>query len=501
MLKAGDRIGDWIIDRPLGEGGMGAVFRVHSALSERVDAALKVMKPSLEPDARARFVREAEALSALRHPAIIRVMGFSEDPRRGLLYLVMELAAGETLKRRLERGPMGLAEALATFVPLAGGLEHAHTAGISHRDLKPSNVILTPDGVRLVDFGIAAGAESGDLTGGGHLGTLSYLPPEVFRGEKAEPRMIDVYGLGLLLNEALTGVHPFPIEPGLTPAAALATVGMRKLQQPALDPGEVAPALLRDLVRRATDPDARRRPDMVEMRRVLASLVERRGGGAVAVASAAAPSRVPAWTPPADATTRVPDPVMPPGGVAASDRTTSRVRRRWRERRRSVIVAWLASMLAAALLAALIILMVRGNGGRDEALTPEGSPTPLFSPSGTPPAARAPVRVSSPRPTPSPSPIGTPSPFYSVSPALPSPSPRASAAAHPSPPAAAAEPSAAPPSPGPRPSTPAPTPRPSPAATPTPRPSPVTTPTPSPEATPPADPSPAPSPPHRPPAA
>src|SRR5438552_15616660 len=101
MLRPGERIGDWVVDSALGEGGMGAVYRVHSALSERVEAALKVMKPSLEADARARFVREAEALSALRHPAIIRVMGFSEDPRRGLLYLVMELAEGETLKHRL----------------------------------------------------------------------------------------------------------------------------------------------------------------------------------------------------------------------------------------------------------------------------------------------------------------------------------------------------------------------------------------------------------------
>src|SRR5262249_55468623 len=170
VLRAGERIGDWIVERPLGEGGMGAVFHVHSALSERVEAALKVMKPSLEPDARARFVREAEALSALHHPALVRVMGFSEEPRRGLLYLVMELAEGETLKRRLERGAMPLPEALATFVPLAAGIEHAHAAGISHRDLKPSNVVLTADGVRLVDFGIAAAAQSEELTGGGHLG-------------------------------------------------------------------------------------------------------------------------------------------------------------------------------------------------------------------------------------------------------------------------------------------------------------------------------------------
>ncbi|PYQ37784.1 MAG: hypothetical protein DMF77_25950, partial [Acidobacteria bacterium] len=329
MLKTGDRIGDWIIESPLGEGGMGAVFRVHSALSERVDAALKVMKPSLEPDARARFVREAEALSALRHPAIVRVMGFSEDTRRGLLYLVMELAEGETLKRRLERGPMPLPEALATFVPLAGGLEHAHAEGISHRDLKPSNIVLTPDGPCLVDFGIAAAAQSGDLTGKGHLGTLSYLPPEVFRGERAEPRSIDVYGLGLLLNEALTAVHPFPLEAGLTPAAALATVGMRKLQQPALDPGETAPEPLRKLIRAATSPDPRTRPDMALMHRVLASLLERRGGAAAPAAAGAESPRVPAWSPPPDRTMRVPDPVSPIGSRTGST-TSSHVRRRFR---------------------------------------------------------------------------------------------------------------------------------------------------------------------------
>jgi serine/threonine-protein kinase len=512
VLRPGDRVGDWIIDRPLGEGGMGAVFRVHSALSERVEAALKVMKPSVEPDARARFVREAEALSALRHPAIIRVMGFSEDSRRGLLYLVMELAAGETLKRRLELGPMALPEALATFVPLAGGLEHAHGAGISHRDLKPSNVILTPDGVRLVDFGIAAAAQSGDLTGGGHLGTLSYLPPEVFRGERAEPRGIDVYAFGLLLNEALTGVHPFPVEPGLTPAAAAAAVGMRKLQQPALDPGEGTPQPIRDLVRRATDPDHRKRPTMAEARRVLASLVERRGGGAVASTGGAAPPRVPAWTPPADATTRVPDPVLPLGGQTG-ERTTSHVRRRWRERRRSVIFAWVASMLAAALLATLIILMARGRGGSPPEAS-ESSP----SPSATAPPAlarggRAPgvgpsggrtMLPASPRVTPSlpaiaaPAPE-SPSPEPSVSP-RPSPSPRPSTTPRPSSPAGETPPSPrASPTPGPRfytpssrpptaPPPPSPLPRPTAAASPPSEPEPSPTPTPAPSPSPPASP-------------
>ena len=416
MLKAGDRIGDWIIESPLGEGGMGAVFRVHSALSERVDAALKVMKPSLEPDARTRFVREAEALAALRHPAIVRVMGFSEDTRRGLLYLVMELAEGETLKRRLERGPMALPEALNTFVPLAGGLEHAHAAGISHRDLKPSNIILSSSGVQLVDFGIAAAEQSGELTGKGHLGTLSYLPPEVFRGERAEPRQIDVYGLGLLLNEALTGAHPFPIESGLTPAAALATVGMRKLQQPALDPGEGVPEPLRKLIRAATSPDPKTRPDMGLMHRVLASLVERRGGASAVATAAAAPARVPAWSPPPDSTMRVPDPVRP-GGATYGGQTTSHSRRRFRERRKSVIVAWAASVIAAALLTALVIMMLHGPRGREETLSPEGTASPSAGPGrATNPGGDIKPRAASPRVAPSASSAPSPSPIPSARP-------------------------------------------------------------------------------------
>ena len=493
MLKAGDRIGDWIIESPLGEGGMGAVFRVHSALSERVDAALKVMKPSLEPDARTRFVREAEALAALRHPAIVRVMGFSEDTRRGLLYLVMELAEGETLKRRLERGPMALPEALNTFVPLAGGLEHAHAAGISHRDLKPSNIILSSSGVQLVDFGIAAAEQSGELTGKGHLGTLSYLPPEVFRGEHAEPRKIDVYGLGLLLNEALTGVHPFPIESGLTPAAALATVGMRKLQEPALDPGEGAPEPLRKLIRAATSPDPKTRPDMGLMHRVLASLVERRGGASAVATAAAAPARVPAWSPPPDSTMRVPDPVRP-GGATYGGQTTSHSRRRFRERRKSVIVAWAASVIAAALLTALVIMMMNGSRGREESLSPEGSASPSARATGGDIKPRAPISPRAPSAPPSAAPVAihkptttttttipTPAPAISVS---PRPSPRAtpSAVATPAPPAA--EPPS--PRPSPRPATP----HPSPVATP-----PAAEPPPPPEPTTPTTPPPSPSPP------
>ena len=398
---------------------MGAVYRVHSALTRRLVAALKVMKATTEPDARARFVREAEALAALRHPAVVRVMGFNEDPERGLLYLVMELAVGETLRARMSRGPMPLPEALATFVPLAAGLDHAHSEGIFHRDLKPANVVLTEDGTpRLVDFGIAAAREAESLTTTGQLGTLPYLPPEVFRGERADPAAIDVYGFGLLIHEALTGQRAFTLEPGLGPAAASAAVGIRKLRAPALELPVEFPERLRDLVRRATDPDPSVRPSMREVREVLESLVERRG-------LASEPGRLVAAAPAVmmadEKTTRVPDPTPPGAGASLRERETSTSGHRTRGRRRH---DRLRTPLIAAIAAALVILVgvalasmahrtVKEPGGTSLAVAtaPSPAPTRVPRPSATPAAAtRDPLALPTPaadiptRPSPAPSP-------------------------------------------------------------------------------------------------
>jgi formylglycine-generating enzyme required for sulfatase activity len=270
VLNPGDRLGDWVVEGPLGEGGMGAVYRARSAHSERLTAAVKVLKPTAEPGAAERFVREAEALTALRHPAVVRVMGFGDDPHHGP-YLVMELAEGETLTARLRRGPLAVDEALAVFGPLASALEHAHAAGISHRDLKPANVVLCVDGtVRLVDFGIATGEGWSGLTGRGHLGTPAYLPPEVFRGQRADPQAIDVYGFGILLYHALTGTRPFPVDTALSPAAASAAIGVRKLEQrEPFDPGPAVPDEVREAVRLATHPVAAERPAMRLVARTL----------------------------------------------------------------------------------------------------------------------------------------------------------------------------------------------------------------------------------------
>jgi eukaryotic-like serine/threonine-protein kinase len=306
MLRGGDRIVDWIVDGPLGEGTMGAVYRVHSALSGRVEAALKVMKPSGQTDARALFIREAEALSALRHPAIVHVMGFYEDLARGLLCLVMELAQGETLRHRLARGAMALPEALRTFVPLASALDHAHGHGIFHRDLKPANVVLCTDGPRLVDFGIAAVTHQPALITESQRGTLAYLPPEVFRGDYAGPAAMDVYAFGLLLYEALTGARAFAADPGLGPGEAPRIIGALKLRQGPFDPGQRFPPALREAVRSATDPAPARRPPVRDLRASLESLLERRG--AVAVARDGTLHGGTAAEAPADATIYVPDP-------------------------------------------------------------------------------------------------------------------------------------------------------------------------------------------------
>ena len=422
MLKPGDRIGDWVVDSVLGEGGMGAVYRVHSALTQRLEAALKVMKPTIAEDARRRFVREAEALSALRHPAIIRVMGFSEDPSRGLLYLVMELAVGETLKERLARGAMPLPEALRTFVPLASALDHAHQAGIFHRDLKPANVVLCNDGPRLVDFGIAAGTAGQTLTGTGQMGTLAYPPPEVFRGVVADPGGIDVYAFGLLLHEALTGTRAYSVDAGLTPAAAAAAVGVRKLQQTRLELSPVFPQPLRDAVAAATDPDPAARPTMGQFRATLQSLVDRRGAPAFAAAAAPPARTPPPPVPHADRTTRVPDPPQPDLGQRIAEASKGR----------GGIVA--AGLIALLLAVGLVIALTRGGGGDGD--ISRASPPPVQADAVAPsllPASPSPVAIRSatPTPIPSPSPTPPPSPVVTVATPPPAPSPFAPAVVRP----------------------------------------------------------------------
>ena len=275
-LSAGQRLGPYEIVGPLGAGGMGEVFAARDTRLDRL-VAVKVLPPGLasDPDRLARFEREAKAISALSHPHVCALfdVGRAEGPDGAIEYLVMEKLEGETLAARLARGPLPLADVLVLGGQLAGALAAAHRRGIVHRDLKPGNVMLTRSGAKLLDFGLARQDEgASSMTGaeevtaslateaqpltrvGTLVGTWPYLAPERVQGRPADARS-DVFALGAVLHEALTGRRAFP---GATSQEI--TAGILGTDPPDLRgaaPG--TPATLAVLVRQclAKDPDER----------------------------------------------------------------------------------------------------------------------------------------------------------------------------------------------------------------------------------------------------
>jgi len=211
-----------LIDR-VATGGMGQVWSAADDVLER-KVAIKIMHPQTEQQqALARRLRaEARFAAQISHPNIVEVFDFGEHD--GLAFLVMELIEGPTLGKVLaDEGPLGSAQARALVVQLAGALARAHESGIIHRDLKPSNVLIAPGGlVKLMDFGIAKDANATVHTAPGEVyGTTYYLSPEQALGERVTAAS-DLYSLGVLAHELLTGAKPF--DRGTPIATALATV-------------------------------------------------------------------------------------------------------------------------------------------------------------------------------------------------------------------------------------------------------------------------------------
>jgi serine/threonine protein kinase len=205
------------VDKLLGAGGMGAVFKAHH-IGLRRDVAIKVLRPELGRDATTgkRFDREAHSVSRLDHPNCVRVTDFGTT-EGGVKYLVMELLEGAELQASLGQ-PIAPARAVETIIQILEGLEHAHHVAIVHRDLKPENVFVTRDYrgrelVKLVDFGIAKliddeGARDQLTRAGTVFGTPRYMSPEQASGGKLDERT-DLYAAGLILYEMLTGRPPF----------------------------------------------------------------------------------------------------------------------------------------------------------------------------------------------------------------------------------------------------------------------------------------------------
>jgi serine/threonine protein kinase/Tol biopolymer transport system component len=262
-LAAGNALGPYEIVSKLGAGGMGEVYKACDTRLDRT-VAVKVLPPHIaqRADLRKRFEREARSVASLNHPhiCVLHDIGKQDDTS----YMVMEFLEGETLAARCARGALPLPQALQYAIEIADALDRAHRAGVTHRDIKPGNIMLTRDGVKVLDFGLAKSAarkaapEEETLTAaitteGTVLGTPQYMAPEQFEGKEADGRS-DIWGFGCVLYEMATGRKAFAGK------SYSSMVGAILAADPApMEVKPLTPAALEKLVRRclAKDPEDR----------------------------------------------------------------------------------------------------------------------------------------------------------------------------------------------------------------------------------------------------
>ncbi|HWN44274.1 MAG TPA: serine/threonine-protein kinase, partial [Thermoanaerobaculia bacterium] len=207
--EIGSTIAHFKILEPLGRGGMGVVYKARDLRLGRL-VALKFMTSDDEASeaARERFLREAQAASALDHPNVCTLYEIGETAD-GQTFLAMAFCEGETLRSRLRRGPLAPREAVEIAIQVADGLAAAHARGIIHRDVHPGNILVSDGLVKIVDFGVARLTDQTRITQDGvAVGTLAYAAPEQVCGEEVGPAS-DLWSLGVVLYEAIAGRLPF----------------------------------------------------------------------------------------------------------------------------------------------------------------------------------------------------------------------------------------------------------------------------------------------------
>ncbi|MBK8782514.1 MAG: serine/threonine-protein kinase [Anaerolineales bacterium] len=215
-----DKIGRYEIKAELGRGGMATVYRGYDPRFER-EVAIKFLPPELihsDPQFRVRFEREAKIIAQLEHPSIVPVYDVGEE--NGQPYFVMRYMSGGSLSERIKAGIFSVEDALKILEQIAPGMDEAHSKGIVHRDLKPGNILFTNRNVALIsDFGIAkfTQGEAGSMTGSAIIGTPAYMAPEQAGGEAVDGRA-DIYALGVILYEMVTGKQPYKADTPLAVA-------------------------------------------------------------------------------------------------------------------------------------------------------------------------------------------------------------------------------------------------------------------------------------------
>ena len=255
-MEPGTRIAHYEVLAVIGRGGMGEVYRARDSKLQR-DVALKTLSAEFAADAErvARLEREATVIAALNHPHIAAIYGI-EDHDAGKV-LVLELVDGQTLKELVtERGPLSPEVAVNLTEQILSALAYAHKRGIVHRDIKPQNVIIDPDGVaKVADFGIARAGETSEMTQAGAIvGTMQYLSPEQAEGHPVDLRA-DLYSVGIVLYELLTGRVPFDGE-------APISIAIKQINEYPVPPGQLHPGIppaLESVVLRALEKDPAQR--------------------------------------------------------------------------------------------------------------------------------------------------------------------------------------------------------------------------------------------------
>ena len=370
-VEPGVPIGEYVIEEVVAKGGMGTIFAArHPVLGRR--AAIKVMNGELgrSGDLVERLVREAQAVNLIRHPNIVDVFSIGTLPD-GRGYFVMEWLDGMTLDARIrQRGRLTLTETAAIFDQVSDAISAAHAAGIVHRDLKPQNIFLSrgrPPAVKILDFGIAK--LSGIETAGTPLmGTPGYLAPEQARTTEVDERA-DVYALGVVLFEMLTGERPFGGE-----SQASVVLKHLEVEPPSLIDrlGSLPPAI-DAMVRRMLAKDPAVRPRLEDVRRCLHAQIESTAPRTLRDRMAAHRQQlvrtIRGWKPVGPAETAPPLPAPPPRAR----------RRRW------IAPAAVIGGLVVVVVAIVLVARSQAEGESDEVLVVESG-----LPASDPPPPRLP---------------------------------------------------------------------------------------------------------------